>query len=427
MSRLWAAPLATAAVRGTVTIPGSKSASARSLVLAGLADRPSRLTGLLDSRDTALMREGLTVLGVGFADRPDGSTLVLPAGQPRGGGTIQVGLAGTVMRFLPPVAVLAAEPTTFEGDRQAAARPVAPLLGALADLGAKVSGPHRLPFSVAAGAFRGGTVSLDASASSQFVSALLLAGARYRDGIDVRHSGGTVPSLPHIEMTCTLLRRRGVEVTRTSASSWSVAPGPISACDEVVEPDLTNAATVLAAALVTGGSLSTAWPSDSVQATDALAGVLAAFGARLDYRDDPNGVRVITVSGTDGVHGADVDLHDVSELTPVAAALAAVADSPSRLRGVAHIRGHETDRLAALAEGLSGLGVHTAETPDGLAITPTARHGGMFATRADHRLAHAAALVGLVTPGVMLDDISCTTKTLPDFAALWRGLMDGER
>ncbi len=419
---LWPAPVASQPVRGLVVVPGSKSASARSLLLAALAAGPSVLTGVLESRDTGLMRAGLTTLGAGFTDLPDGRVGVQPAGTIRGGGTIDCGLAGTVMRFLPPVAALAAEATTFTGDEAARTRPVAGLLAALATLGAVVSKPHRLPFSVGGSpAFHGGTVEVDASASSQFVSALLLAGARFRDGIAVSHIGDSLPSLPHIEMTVALLARRGVPVDRPAEYTWRVAPGPIAGIDEVVEPDLTNAATLLAAALVTGGELSTAWPEESVQAADQLAGVLAAFGARVSH--STAGPRRITVSGPDGVRGADVDLHEVSELTPVAAALAAVADGPSVIRGVAHIRGHETDRLAALAAELTGLGAGVRQTVDGLQITPAPLHAGTFHTYADHRLAHAGALLGLVTPGVELDDVGCTTKTLPDFPGSWARLL----
>jgi 3-phosphoshikimate 1-carboxyvinyltransferase len=419
----WPAPVASGPVHGTVVIPGSKSASARSLLLAALAEGSSTLVGVLDSRDTNLMRAGLTTLGAQFSDLPDGRLGVRPAGTLLGGGTIDCGLAGTVMRFLPPLAALASPATSFIGDAAASARPVDALLSALAALGAEVSEPLRLPFSVSGtSAVRGGRVTVDASASSQFVSAMLLAGARYPEGLEVTHSGGTLPSLPHIEMTATLLARRGVRVDRPAPFTWRVAPGPIAAIDETIEPDLTNAATLLAAALVTGGELSTAWPEASVQASDALLAVLAAFGARITHSEDVTG-RVVTVSGADGVHGADVDLHAVSELTPVAAALAAVASGPSVIRGVAHIRGHETDRLAALATELTGLGVDTAETTDGLSITPTPRRGGTFHTHADHRLAHAAALVGLVTPGVELDDVSCTTKTLPDFVGTWSRLV----
>jgi 3-phosphoshikimate 1-carboxyvinyltransferase len=410
-----------------VVLPGSKSASARSLVLAAIADGTSRLTGVLDSRDTTLMRDGLVALGASVTDLTADTVAVTGLDEVRGGATIDCGLAGTVLRFLPPLAALAVEPTSFVGDAAASARPVAPLLGALTALGARVSEPYRLPFSVGGGpGLAGGTVELDASGSSQFVSALLLAGARFAEGIEVRHTGGALPSVPHIEMTCTLLRRRGVSATRTSPSSWRVEPGPIAAIDEQVEPDLTNAATMLAAALVTGGQLTTAWPVDSVQPADQLAGVLEAFGARVAYTASAGG-RDLTVTAPDGVRAVDLDLHEVSEFTPVAAALAAVADGPSRLRGVGHIRGHETDRLAGLVAELDRIGVHASQTTDGIDVTPSARHGAVFHTYGDHRMAHAGALLGLVTPGVELDDVECTTKTLPDFPGLWCGLLAGAR
>ena len=383
----WLAPLAAGPVRGELRVPGSKSASARSLLLAALADGPSMLSGVLASRDTSLIRAGLTTLGARI-DEVDDRLQVTPAAELTGGGRIDCGLAGTVMRFLPPLAALAEQRTEFFGDPAASQRPMEPLLGALAALGAEVSQPRSLPFSVARGRFRGGAASLDASGSSQFISALLLGAPRFPDGIAVSHSGPTLPSLPHIQMTVTLLTRRGVAAVQTGPASWQVSPGPIAALDEAVEPDLTNAATLLAAALVTGGELTTPWP-DGVQAGDELAEVLAAFGAQLTLSTGPDGTRQLTVSGTHGLRGADLDLSKVSELTPVAAALAALAPEPSRLRGVAHIRGHETDRLAALSTGLGELGADVRQTADGLEFRPSRLHGGGFATHADHRLAHA--------------------------------------
>lgn len=421
----WPAPLATGPISGLVVVPGSKSASARSLVLAALAASSSTLTGVLDSRDTTLMRAGLTALGARLTDLGDGDLQIAPIDKAVGGGRIEVGLAGTVLRFLPPLAVLSASPTSFTGDRGAAARPIAPLLTALTALGALVKPGPQLPFSISGSPeFAGGEVIVDASASSQFISALLLAAPRYQNGLVLRHRGDSLPSRPHIEMTCTMLRRHGVAVTQPDEFTWQVSPGPIKAVNSLVEPDLTNAATLLAAALITGGSLTTAWPADSVQANDALAQVLVAFGATLSYSQSPTG-RNLTLSTTTGVIGADVDLSQVSELTPVAAALAAVADGPSRIRGVAHIRGHETDRLAALATELSAVGALVVQTEDGLQITPQPRHPTIFHTYEDHRMAHAAALIGLVTPGIELDDVSCTTKTLPDFPGLWTRLLEG--
>ncbi|MEA5052158.1 MAG: 3-phosphoshikimate 1-carboxyvinyltransferase [Propionicimonas sp.] len=416
----WEAPLAAAPVSGRLTVPGSKSTTARAYLLAGLADSPSLLHGALEARDTRLMRTGLTRLGVAFEDTEDGAVRVTPPPQFHGGGTIDVGLAGTAMRFLPPIAALVAPATRFVGDPEAAARPVAPLLQALADLGADVSGPHRLPFSVG-GPIRGGRVTLDSSASSQFVSGLLLAGVRYRDGVVVEHTGGPLPSLPHIQMTVSMLTRRGARVEQPAPLVWQVYPGAITGVVEHIEPDLTTAASLLAAAVITGGELTTVWPQDSLQAGDALAAALAAFGTDLRYQDTADG-RTLTVTGPERLSGVDLDLHEVSELTPVVAALAAAASTRSVIRGVGHIRGHETDRLAALEIELAALGANVRQSTDGLEFSPGALHGGVFHTWGDHRLAHAGALLGLITPGVVLDDVSCTTKTLPDFVALWSEL-----
>lgn len=418
----WPAPLAAGPVTGRVVIPGSKSASARSLLLAALAEGPATLSGVLDSRDTRLMRDGLHALGARFSDVPGGGLRVDPIDVVHGGTAIDVGLSGTVLRFLPPIAALSDTATTFYGDPGVTARPIAALLDALVGMGAQVD-QTETPFRIRGGAdFRGGAVTIDAHASSQFISALLLSAPRFRDGVEVHHHGGPLPSRPHIAMTCTLLERHGVRVQQPAPDVWQIAAGPIAARDEHIEPDLTNAATMLAAALVTGGCLATAWPEDSVQAGDELAAVLAAFGGELRYLGS-GADRVLEVTGPDLIQAVDLELSAISEITPVAAALAALADGPSRLRGVGHIRGHETDRLAALATELERLGAQIEVDADSVSITPGPRQGGVFATYADHRMAHAGALIGLVTPGLELDDVACTTKTLPDFPHLWHSLI----
>lgn len=418
----WPAPLATGPVHGRVVIPGSKSASARSLLLAALAEGPATLSGVLASRDTRLMRAGLDTLGATFTDLADDTVRVDPITTIHGGGSIDVGLSGTVLRFLPPIAAMADTATRFFGDPEVSARPVAPLLDALSGVGARVDA-RTVPFTISGGAaFRGGAVSMDAHASSQFISALLLSGARFPEGLRLHHHGGSLPSRPHIDMTCTLLARHGVAVHRPDQNTWEIEPTTIAALDERIEPDLTNAATVLAAALVTGGSLSTLWPDDSVQAADQLAEVLAAFGGQLRYLPSPDG-RLLEVTGPESLAAVDLDLSEISEITPVAAALAALASGPSRLRGVGHIRGHETDRLAALSTELGRLGARVITDDDSLQITPGIRQGGVFTTYADHRLAHAGALIGLIIDGIELDDVRCTTKTLPDFPGLWHDLV----
>jgi 3-phosphoshikimate 1-carboxyvinyltransferase len=420
MSEAWPAPTAAEPVRAVVPVPGSKSLTNRALVVAALAAGPSRLRHPLRARDTLLMAAALRALGSGVTEHGD-DWLVEP-GRLRGPATVGCGLAGTIMRFLPPVAVLADGTVSFDGDPQARERPLAVVLDALRAMGAEIDDGGRggLPFVITGrGSFPGGAVTVDASASSQFVSGLLLAGARYDNGVTVHHEGKPVPSMPHIDMTVAVLRGAGVDVDDADPNTWRVAAGPVSALDLVIEPDLSNAAPFLAAALVTGGEVRIpGWPAHTTQAGDALRDLLSRFGADCALGSDG-----LTAKGTGRVHGIDADLHDVSELTPVIAAVAALADSPSHLRGVAHIRGHETDRLAALATELTALGGSVTETPDGLSIRPRPLRGGVFHSYADHRMAQAGAVLGLVVPGIFVDDIATTTKTLPDFPGMWRRML----
>ncbi|MBC9956120.1 3-phosphoshikimate 1-carboxyvinyltransferase [Yimella sp. cx-51] len=420
----WPAPLATGPLQATVDVPGSKSLTNRYAVLAALATDISRLHRPLVSRDTTLMLHALRSLGTGITEEElDGapSWLVDPQGM-HGPAEIDCGLAGTVMRFLPPVAALADGAVRFDGDPHARKRPMAPVLGALRDLGVQITtdGHEGLPFVVhGTGAVRGGKVVIDASGSSQFVSALLLTGARFDDGVTVVHDGKPLPSLPHIAMTVEVLRDAGVMVDDADANTWRVEPSEISALEVEVEPDLSNAAPFLAAALVTGGTVRVpGWPQSTTQAGDALRDILDGMGA--DVSLDRGG---LTVTGTGEISGVDLDLHDVGELTPVVAALAALADSPSALRGIAHLRGHETDRLAALTHEMNGLGGQVTETDDGLLIRPTTLSGGTFHTYGDHRMVMAAAVLGLRVPGVLIEDVATVGKTMPTFTAMWRSML----
>jgi 3-phosphoshikimate 1-carboxyvinyltransferase len=300
------------------------------------------------------------------------------------------------------------------------------VISALEQLGVRVDDDGRgtLPFTVqGVGRVPGGEVELDASASSQFVSALLLSAARFDAGVVVRHRGAPVPSLPHIDMTVAMLREHGVVVevdaVDPTAATWTVRPGPVRALDRVVEPDLSNAAPFLAAAVVTGGTVTVpGWPAGTTQAGDALRDLLARAGAQVELGADG-----LTVTGGGSVHGLDADLRAVGELTPVLAAVCAVAQSPSRLSGIGHLRGHETDRLAALAREINRLGGSVRETEDGLEITPRPLHAGVFETYDDHRMATAGAVLGLVVPGVEVVDVATTAKTLPGFVALWDAML----
>lgn len=431
----WPAPTASGSVDAVVTVPGSKSVTNRALVLAALASEPGWVRRPLRSRDTLLMAQGLRNLGVGIEEGPSSASgpgtgpgeswRVIPSGL-HGPASVDVGNAGTVMRFLPPVAALADGPVHFDGDPRSHERPQHGVIDALRALGARIEDESRGTFPLTVhggGSLSGGPVEVDASSSSQFVSALLLSGARFNQGVEVRHTGAPVPSLPHIRMTVDMLRAAGAQVDTPEAGGeadvWRVAPSALLGRDVVVEPDLSNAAPFLAAALVTGGRVTVPdWPARTTQPGDALRDVFTRMGGSCELTD-----RGLTFTGTGPVHGIEADLHEVGELTPVIAAVAALADSPSVLSGVAHLRMHETDRLAALAKEINELGGDVAETADGLGIRPRPLHGGVFHTYEDHRLATAAAVLGLVVDGVLVENVATTGKTLPEFPEMWTGML----
>lgn len=418
----WTSPAAVGPVDATVDLPGSKSLTNRFLILAARAGGVSRLRAPLRSRDTLLMSGALHALGVGVEDVDGGDWLVTPGGG-SGDASIDCGLAGTVMRFVPPLAAMTRGTVRFDGDPHARTRPMGPALEALRTLGVSVddSGRGALPFDVRGSGFvRGGAVTLDASASSQFISALLLSGPHYDQGVTIHHDGKPVPSQPHIDMTVEALRDAGADVDDSEANTWRVEPGPLNPLDVQIEPDLSNAAPFLAAALVTGGRVRVpGWPQHTTQAGDEIRDILDEMGADVTLARDG-----LTVSAVDGFNGVDVDLHDASELTPVVAALAALAEGPSLIRGVAHIRGHETDRLAALARELGALGAQVTETEDGLHIVPGPLSPATFHTYADHRMVMAGAVMGLAVPGVVVEDVGTVAKTLPTFTDLWAGMLD---
>ncbi|WP_172383734.1 3-phosphoshikimate 1-carboxyvinyltransferase [Streptomyces sp. MNP-20] len=435
---LWPAPHASGAVAATVHVPGSKSVTNRALVLAALAAEPGWLRRPLRSRDTLLMAGALRAMGVGIeetvsssstaAGGPDASGeawRVIPSGL-HGPVTVDVGNAGTVMRFLPPVAALADGPIRFDGDPRSYERPLHGVIDALRALGARVDDDGRgaLPLTVhGGGALDGGQVEIDASSSSQFVSALLLSGPRFNQGVEVRHVGSTLPSMPHIRMTVDMLRSAGAQVDTPEAGGepnvWRVTPGALLGRDLTIEPDLSNAQPFLAAALITGGRVTIPdWPTRTTQPGDALRQLFTEMGGSCELTEHG-----LTFTGSGSVRGIDADLSEVGELTPGIAAVAALADSPSTLRGVAHLRLHETDRLAALTKEINELGGDVTETADGLHIRPRKLHGGIFHTYDDHRMATAGAIIGLAVPGVQIENVATTAKTLPDFPDLWTGML----
>jgi 3-phosphoshikimate 1-carboxyvinyltransferase len=428
---LWPAPFrGRNSVSARVVIPGSKSVTNRALILAAQAQGPSILKRPLISRDTELMVAGLKAMGVGIADiQVDGDLAwqVTPA-KLRGPAKVDVGNAGTVMRFLPPLSALANGDISFDGDPRSYERPLGPVISALENLGIEIEhgGRYALPLVVKGnGAISGGELTIDASASSQFLSALLLIAPSTTNGITATHKGGALPSMPHIDMTVQMLRDFGAQVTvDKSANSWQVAAGPLHSVDLVIEPDLSNAAPFLSIAMVCGGSITIAdWPEETTQPGDQLREIFTQMGAQLS-----RSAAGLTITGTDAIHGIDIDLHDVGELTPAIAALAALADSPSHLRGIGHLRLHETDRLAALTREINSLGGNVVEDETSLRITPAGKfgaglHGGTFHTYDDHRLATAGAVIGLVVPGIEIENVATTRKTLPDFPGLWQSLI----
>jgi 3-phosphoshikimate 1-carboxyvinyltransferase len=417
--------VASTPVHATVTVPGSKSQTNRTLLLAALAaaqgEGSSTVSGALRSRDTDLMIGALQTLGL-QVDGAGSDLTVSGRIAPAPGARIDTGLAGTVLRFVPPLAALADSAVEFDGDEQARARPIEPLLDALRGLGVRIDGTG-LPFRViGTGSVVGGTVSIDASASSQFVSGLLLSGASFAEGLTVQHTGSAVPSAPHIAMTVEMLRQAGVDVDDSIPDRWQVRAGVVAARHWNVEPDLTNAVAFLAAAVVTGGTVRiTGWPSTSVQAADIILSVLG----KLNTVVTQNG-SFLEIRGSADYRGFDVDLRDVGELAPSVAALAALATpgSVSHLSGIAHLRGHETDRLAALSTEINRLGGDCQETPDGLVITATPLRAGTWRAYADHRMAMAGAIIGLRVDGVEVDDIGATSKTLPEFPQLWADMLE---
>lgn len=424
----WPTPVAPGPFRARVEVPGSKSETNRALLLAALADGPSTITGALEARDTVLMRDALQGLGVrieqtGSMLRVTPPQRFTPATEP-----IDCGLAGTVMRFVPPLAALAHGTTRFVGDPVASQRPLAPVLHGLRMLGASVDG-DAIPCTVT-GPERldGREVTIDASGSSQFVSGLLLSGSRFPNGLVLRHhspDGATIPSRPHIDMTVHMLRERGVQVTETEADHWQVLPGPVLALDQRIEPDLTSAAVFLAAAALTGSSTTVpGWPEETTQGGDHIRRVLQQMGARTELVDSE-----LTVTGTGVLKAVDVDLHEASELTPVVAALALFAEGTSVIRGVAHIRGHETNRLEALEAELARVGGRVQQTPDGLRIegcglAADGLHAAQLLSYADHRLVHTAVLIGLLVPGCSVDDVQCTSKTINHFDQMWTTMLE---
>ena len=409
-------------LNATVELPGSKSLTNRELLLSAIADEPTLLISPLVSRDSKLMIAALESLGVHFEWQ--GSNLLVTPGELKGPATIDCGLAGTVMRFVPTLATLALGEIRFDGDEGARRRPMDTTIESIRALGVEVEAESlSLPFTVIAnGQVAGGELRIDASKSSQFVSGLLLVAARFENGLTLHHTGHELPSLPHIEMTLETLRQRGVNAYSMDERTWRVEPGTISGGRKVIEPDLSNAGPFLAAAMVAGGTVRIPnWPEKTTQVGAEFARILPMMGAEISIEND-----MLAITGTGKIQGLDIDLSIGGELAPVIAALAALAETPSRITGIAHLRGHETDRLAALTTEINRIGGKAKELPDGLEIEPAALHGAKWQSYEDHRMATAGAIIGLRVPGIEVENIATTSKTMPNFVDLWQTMLEAK-
>jgi 3-phosphoshikimate 1-carboxyvinyltransferase len=414
-------------VNAKITIPGSKSATNRALILAAIAKTPSRLRKPLSSRDADLMVKGLQSLGCKIDEikTEQGFDYQITPHKLSGPTQIDVGNAGTVMRFLPPIASLATGLVHFDGDARSHERPLEPVIKALEQLGASIEhgNKYRLPLTInGSGEIKGGEVEVDASASSQFISALMLLGPATKNGLTIKNIGKTLPSMPHIEMTIQMLRQFGATV-EVNENSWKVISGDLLGQDLTIEPDLSNAAPFMAAAMICGGSVEILdWPKSTSQPGDQLRDIYAKMGARIERSNEG-----LKISGSGTISGIDIDLHDVGELTPSIAAVAALASSPSTLRGIAHLRLHETDRLAALASEINNLGGDVTEGPGELLIKPSKLVASqIFKSYEDHRMATAGAIMGLAVKDLIVENIETTKKTLPDFPGMWQEMLNGK-
>ena len=414
-------------INAKISIPGSKSATNRALILAAIAKTPSRLRKPLSSRDADLMVKGLQSLGCKIDEikTDQGFDYQITPQKLSGPTQIDVGNAGTVMRFLPPIASLATGLVHFDGDARSHERPLEPVIKALEQLGASIEhgNKYRLPLTInGSGEIKGGEVEVDASASSQFISALMLLGPATKNGLTIRNIGKSLPSMPHIEMTIQMLRKFGATV-EVSENSWTVISGDLLGQDLTIEPDLSNAAPFMAAAMICGGSVEILdWPKSTSQPGDQLRDIFAKMGARIEQSSDG-----LKISGSGKINGIDIDLHDVGELTPSIAAVAALASSPSTLRGIAHLRLHETDRLAALANEINNLGGDVTEGPGELLIKPAKLVASqIFKSYEDHRMATAGAIIGLAAKDLIVENIETTKKTLPDFPGMWQEMLNGK-
>jgi 3-phosphoshikimate 1-carboxyvinyltransferase len=417
-------------IDATVAVPGSKSITNRALLVAALADGPSELTGALHSDDTRYMAAALNALGVPVETDEVGARFVVQGGGgtfPVAAGDLFVGNAGTAMRFLTAALPLGRGFYRIDGVPRMRQRPIQPLLGALRDLGADAAselGTGCPPVVVRAGGLPGGRCAMAGNASSQYFSALLLVGPYAARGIEVEVVGDLV-SKPYLPMTAAVMAAFGVAAELDTAA-WrrlAVRPGQrYTGRAYAVEPDASNASYFFAAAAVTGGRVRVeGLGRRSTQGDLRFVDVLAAMGATVEETD-----AAVEVRGPAGgrLRGVDLDLGAISDTAQTLAAIAPFAEGPTTIRGVAHARLKETDRVAAMATELRRLGQEVEEFPDGLRIVPRPLLPADVSTYDDHRMAMSFAVAALRAPGLRLRDPGCVAKTFPDFFQRLDALVD---
>lgn len=431
----WPAPTAAGPIHAQVTLPGSKSQTSRALVIGTIAAKPTLISGALASRDSYMAARAMQSLGaeIEFLDNSD--VAVHPPEVLRGGSTIDCGQAGTVMRFGSALAAFADGKTTLVGDASAANRPLRPLMDSLKALGASVKyggKPGYLPVTIKGVPARAkkaraklkneDTVRVDTSSSSQYLSALMLASPLINERVSLR-AEGRVPSWPYVAMSLDMLADQGVHIERTSSWSWLTDPTRPVGNPIAIEPDLSNAGPFLASVLLTGGQVTIPhWPAKTDQVGKYWLELLPLFGANVALS-----ATGLTVSAPEGLTwpGLEYDLGACGELAPTVAALCLFATSPSTLSGIGHLRGHETDRLDALATEIKRLGGSARVLRDGIRIEPAPLTGARLESYEDHRMATFGAIVGLRVPGCSVFDIATTAKTLPNFPERWDAMLAG--
>lgn len=401
-------------IDATISVPGSKSLTNRALILAAMADGVSTLHGALVADDTEAMAGAMRALGAEITLDPVETTVVGFGAAPRPGPrTIDARLSGTTARFVLPLLALGHGPYVLDGDEPLRDRPMGPTIDALRRLGAEVDDgdrPGHLPVIVSAGSVRGDGVAVDGQTSSQFTSGLLLSGASLAEGISIDLVGSVV-SRPYLDMTIEVLRAFGVEAGIEGERRLWVRSGGLRATDYAIEPDASAASYFLAATAICGGEVRIRGLGErSIQGDAKVAAVFDLMGAQVSIDNGST-----TLRSTRTLSGIDVDLTDMPDMAQTIAATAPFADGPTTVRGVEVIRGHETDRIAAIVTEMRRCGITAEEHADGFTIHPGTPQPARIETYRDHRMAMSFALLGLRTPGIEIADPGCVAKTFPQF------------